>query len=211
MHKLAALLGLSPSDRYRQYTSQWDDYAAIGTGQEPEGAAHIAETFAALKDPVEQLRYMDLISYLVGDVLTKVDRATMAYGLEARAPLLDYRLVELSWQIPSHVHIGEGKGKHVLRAILEKHVPRAMIERPKSGFGVPIGDWLRGPLRDWAEALLAPAALDDLGLVNTTQLRAIWQAHLDGRINAQYGLWNVLMLQAWMQEQAKAQSLARAA
>jgi asparagine synthase (glutamine-hydrolysing) len=154
---------------------------------------------------------MDLISYLVGDVLTKVDRATMASGLEARAPLLDYRLVELSWQIPSNVHIGEGKGKRVLRAILEKHLPRAMFERPKSGFGVPIGDWLRGPLRGWAEELLAPAALDNMGLVDTAQLRGVWQAHLDGRVNAQYGLWNVLMLQAWLQEQAKTRSLAQAA
>jgi asparagine synthase (glutamine-hydrolysing) len=211
MHKLAALLGLSPQDRYRQYTSQWDDYADIGTGQEPEIAALVAETFASLTDPVEQLRYMDLISYLVGDVLTKVDRATMAYGLEARAPLLDYRLVDLSWQIPSAVHIGEGKGKRVLRAILEKHVPRAMFERPKSGFGVPIGDWLRGPLRGWAEELLSPTALHGLGLVDTAKLRAIWQAHLDGRVNAQYGLWNVLMLQAWLQERAKAPSLAQAA
>jgi asparagine synthase (glutamine-hydrolysing) len=211
MHKLAALLGLDPWDRYRQYTSQWDCYADIGIGREPDAAAHIAETFAKLADPVERLRYMDLISYLTGDVLTKVDRATMAYGLEARAPLLDYRLVELSWQIPSAVHISGGKGKQVLRTILEKHVPRAMFERPKSGFGVPIGDWLRGPLRDWAEDLLSPAALDALGLVDSKALRAIWQAHLDGRVNAQYGLWNVLMLQAWLRAQAGASSLAKAA
>jgi asparagine synthase (glutamine-hydrolysing) len=211
MHKLAALLGLDPWDRYRQYTSQWDCYADIGTGREPDAAAHITETFAKLTDPVERLRYMDLIGYLTGDVLTKVDRATMAYGLEARAPLLDYRLVELSWQIPSAVHVSGGKGKQVLRTILEKHVPRAMFERPKSGFGVPIGDWLRGPLRDWAEDLLSPAALDALGLVDSKALRSIWQAHLEGRVNAQYGLWNVLMLQAWLRAQAGASSLAKAA
>ena len=200
MHKLAALLGLDQWDRYRQYTSQWDNYADIGTGAEPEEAAHIRQTFQSLTDPVDRLRYMDLISYLPGDILTKVDRATMAYGLEARAPLLDYRLVELSWRIPSAVNISDGKGKQVLRSILEKHVPRALFERPKSGFGVPIGDWLRGPLRDWAEDLLSPAALNALGLVDTKQLRAIWAAHLAGKINAQYGLWNVLMLQAWLRE-----------
>ena len=211
MHKLAALLGLNPWDRYRQYTSQWDSYADIGTGQEPEEAAHIRETFQSLSDPVDRLRYMDLISYLPGDILTKVDRATMAYGLEARAPLLDYRLVELSWRIPSAVNISDGKGKQVLRAILEKHVPRAMFERPKSGFGVPIGDWLRGPLRDWAEDLLSSAALDALGLVDTEQLRAVWAAHLAGKINAQYGLWNVLMLQVWLREHARQAQMAKAA
>lgn len=200
MHKLAALLGLNPWNRYRQYTNQWDNYADIGTGAEPDEAAYIRQIFHSLTDPVDRLRYMDLISYLPGDILTKVDRATMAYGLEARAPLLDYRLVELSWRIPSAVNISDGKGKQVLRSILEKHVPRALFERPKSGFGVPIGDWLRGPLRDWAEDLLSPPALDALGLVDTKQLRAVWAAHLAGKINAQYGLWNVLMLQAWLRE-----------
>jgi asparagine synthase (glutamine-hydrolysing) len=154
---------------------------------------------------------MDLMTYLTGDVLTKVDRATMAWGLEARAPLLDYRLVETSWQIPSSVHISGGKGKQVLRSILEKHVPRALFERPKSGFGVPIGDWLRGPLRDWAEDLLSPTSLDSLGLVRTEKLRAIWAAHLSGQANAQYGLWNVLMLQAWLRAQAGAPAIAKAA
>lgn len=211
MHKLAALLGLNAWDRYRQYTSQWDDYAQIGSGAEPREDARIAATFEALDDPVERLRYMDLISYLPGDVLTKVDRATMAWGLEARAPLLDYRLVELSWQIPSSVHISGGKGKQVLRAILDKHVPRALIDRPKSGFGVPIGDWLRGPLRGWAEELLSPASLGALGLVHTAKLRALWQAHLSGQVNAQYGLWNVLMLQAWLREQQQAPAIAKAA
>lgn len=211
MHKLAALLGLNPWERYRQYTSQWDDYADIGSGMEPGDDPRVVAAFEALDDPVERLRYMDLISYLPGDVLTKVDRATMAWGLEARAPLLDYRLVDLSWQIPSPVHISGGKGKQVLREILAKHVPRAMFERPKSGFGVPIGDWLRGPLRDWAEDLLSPTALDSLGLVRTAKLRALWQAHLSGQVNAQYGLWNVLMLQAWLREQAGAPAIAKAA
>lgn len=211
MHKLAALLGLEPWQRYRQYTSQWDDYAEIGSGAEPGDDPRIAATFTALADPVEALRYMDLMTYLTGDVLTKVDRATMAWGLEARAPLLDYRLVEMSWQIPSSVHISGGKGKQVLRAILDKHVPRALIDRPKSGFGVPIGDWLRGPLRDWAEDLLSPASLDALGLVRTQKLRALWQAHLSGQVNAQYGLWNVLMLQAWLRAQQGAPAIAKAA
>jgi asparagine synthase (glutamine-hydrolysing) len=208
MHKLAALLGLNPWDRYRQYTSQWDRYDAIGTGVEPEEAALVYETFQSLSDPVERLRYMDIISYLPGDVLTKVDRATMAYGLEARAPLLDYRLVDLSWRIPSAVNVRDGKGKQVLRSILEKHVPRALFERPKSGFGVPIGDWLRGPLRDWAEDLLSPAALDAWGLVDTQAVRSIWSAHLSGKLNAQYGLWNILMLQAWLREHEPSKSAA---
>lgn len=211
MHKLSALLGLGPWERYRQYTSQWERFEDLGAGPEPEESALIRETFLAIKDPVARLRYMDLASYLPGDILTKVDRGTMAYGLEARAPLLDYRLVDLSWRIPSHVNISGGKGKEVLRSILEKYVPRAMFERPKSGFGVPIGDWLRGPLRDWAEDLLSPSSLRSLELVDVGVLRSIWDAHLAGKVNAQHGLWNVLMLQAWFREQQASPQMAKAA
>jgi asparagine synthase (glutamine-hydrolysing) len=121
----------------------------------------------------------------------------MACGLEARAPLLDYRLVELGFRIPTATHMAGGKTKAILRDLLARDVPRALFERPKSGFGIPISDWLRGPMRDWAEDLLAPQALEAGGLVNTAAVRGIWTDHLSGKTNAQYGLWTVLMLQSW--------------
>jgi asparagine synthase (glutamine-hydrolysing) len=197
LHKLAPLLALDPAARYRQVTSQWADVSRIATGSEPADDPELTRGLAMLDDPVEQLRYLDLLTYLSGDILTKVDRATMACGLEARAPLLDYRLVELGFRIPTATHMAGGKTKALLRDLLARDVPRAMFERPKSGFGIPISDWLRGPMRDWAEDLLAPQALEAGGLVNPAAVRGIWADHLSGKTNAQYGLWTVLMLQSW--------------
>ncbi|MDL2351270.1 MAG: asparagine synthase (glutamine-hydrolyzing) [Pseudomonadota bacterium] len=197
MHKLAPLLGLDPARRYRQVTSQWLDADAIRCDPEPDDPDEVAAGLALLDDPVEQLRLLDLLTYLPGDILTKVDRATMAHGLEARAPLLDYRLVELSFRLPPSTLMHGGRTKWILRTLLERDVPRALFERPKSGFGIPIGDWLRGPMRDWAEELLSVQALDECGLVKPAAVRAVWAAHLSGKVNAQYGLWTVLMLQSW--------------
>jgi asparagine synthase (glutamine-hydrolysing) len=199
LHKLGPLLALDPAARYRQVTSQWPDASLIAAHAEPAEDGEIAQGLAALDDPVEQLRYLDLMTYLPGDILTKVDRATMACGLEARAPLLDYRLVELGFRIPTAMHMAGGKPKAILRDLLARDVPRTLFERPKSGFGIPIGDWLRGDMRGWAEELLAPQALDAAGLVHTLAVRQIWADHLSGKANAQYGLWTVLMLQSWQQ------------
>lgn len=197
LHKLAPLLALDPASRYRQVTSQWPEVRQIATDPEPAYDPEIARGLAALDDQVEQLRFLDLMTYLPGDILTKVDRATMACGLEARAPLLDHRLVELSFRIPTATHMAGGKTKAILRDLLERDVPRALFERPKTGFGIPIGDWLRGPLRDWAEDLLSAQGLEEMGLVRPEAVRAAWAAHLSGTLNAQYGLWTVLMLQSW--------------
>jgi asparagine synthase (glutamine-hydrolysing) len=197
LHKLAPLLGLAPTERYRQVTSQWLDADAIRCDAEPDDPAEIAAGLAMLEDPVEQLRFLDLLTYLPGDILTKVDRATMACGLEARAPLLDYRLAELSFRLPSSTLMQGGRTKWILRSLLERDVPRGLFERPKSGFGIPIGDWLRGEMRDWAEDLLSVQALEECGLVRPEAVREAWTAHLSGKVNAQYGLWAVLMLQSW--------------
>ena len=197
MHKLAPLLGLDPARRYRQVTSQWLNADSIRCDPEPDDPDEVAAGLELLDDPVEQLRLLDLLTYLPGDILTKVDRATMAHGLEARAPLLDYRLVELSFRLPPSTLMHGGRTKWILRTLLERDVPRALFERPKSGFGIPIGDWLRGPMRDWAEELLSVQALDECGLVKPAAVRAVWAAHLSGKVNAQYGLWTVLMLQSW--------------
>ncbi|MBG0778301.1 MAG: asparagine synthase (glutamine-hydrolyzing) [Desulfovibrionaceae bacterium] len=143
---------------------------------------------------------MDQDTYLHDDILTKVDRASMAVSLEARVPILDHRVVELAWRVPMSLKIRGGLGKHILRELLYQHVPRDLVERPKQGFGIPLDSWLRGELRDWAEGLLAPGALEAHGLLRTEPVRRAWDEHLSGRRNLQYHLWGVLMLQAWLAE-----------
>jgi len=176
---------------------------ATGTAAAPSAGAGSPAWWrgeaAGLRLPTvaERIMFQDLVGYLPDDILVKVDRATMAVGLEARAPLLDHRLVEFMWQLPLAFRIRDGRGKWLLRRIVERHVPGALIDRPKTGFGLPIGDWLRGPLRDWAEPLLAPAALEAGGL-DAASISAAWQAHLAGGPGGQ-PLWPVLMLQAWRQ------------
>lgn len=202
MHKLAPLIGLDDWNSYLQITSQWRDVDQVRLNGEGNHAAPLKSQMLSMSDSVERLRFLDMASYLPGDILVKIDRATMANGLEARAPLLDRRLVELSWRIPTSIHLHDGSGKWILRSLLERHVPRSLFHRPKTGFGIPLDSWLRGPLREWADALLSRDALAANGHVDPDAVRAIWQSHLSGRSNAQYGLWNVLMLQAWINANA---------
>ena len=199
LHKLAPLMTLSEQDQYRRVVSHWNDSAELVVGYAARSSAIDAEPPAVLSDAVERMRYLDLATYLPGDILTKVDRATMAASLEARAPLLDHRLVEWSFRVPTAVHIQNGQGKWLLRRILEKRVPRELFERPKAGFGIPLGEWLRGPLRDWAEDLLSESHLDASG-IRAEPVRRLWQDHLSGVANGQYLLWPVLMLMAWLEE-----------
>jgi asparagine synthase (glutamine-hydrolysing) len=145
---------------------------------------------------------LDTLGYLPDDVLHKVDRAAMSVALETRVPLLDHHVVALAWRLPARLR-GPGRpGKWVLREVLARHVPRELFERPKAGFAVPIGRWLRGPLRGWAEGLLAADALARDGLLDVTRVRSIWAEHLAGGRDAQYELWPVLMFQAWSEQQA---------
>jgi asparagine synthase (glutamine-hydrolysing) len=200
--KLAGLMRESHSDFYRWLVSHWQEPAQVVPGAcEHRGVlwdAGLAEQFAG---PVEHMQYMDLVTYLPDDILTKVDRASMAVSLEARVPLLDHRVVELSWRLPQRMKVRDGLSKwalrQALRQILYRHVPRGLVERPKMGFGVPIDSWLRGPLRDWAEVLLGAKALEQDGFFAAAPIRERWQQHLSGRRNWQYLLWDVLMFQAW--------------
>jgi len=164
---------------------------------EPKGALWdetVAKDFPGL---IERMQFLDLVTYLPDDILTKVDRASMAVALEARVPLIDHRVIEFAWRIPRDKLIRDGITKWPLRQVLYRHVPRELIERPKMGFAVPLGDWLRGPLRDWAETLLDETRLRDAGMLDARLIRKTWDDHLSGRANHQYRLWNVLMFEAW--------------
>lgn len=201
LHKLAGVLKRDERESYLELTSQWSEPERIVLGAH-EPRWQIDETWlpALLPDAVERMQYLDAVSYLPGDILTKVDRASMAVSLEARTPILDHRVAELAWSMPLDLKIRNGEPKWVMRQVLYKHVPRALVDRPKSGFGIPVGAWLRGPLRDWAEDLLDEKRLREAGLFDPAPIRARWAEHSGGHRNWQHSLWNVLMFEAWRRE-----------
>jgi asparagine synthase (glutamine-hydrolysing) len=143
------------------------------------------------------MQYLDTLTYLPDDILAKVDRASMAVALEVRVPLLDHRVVELSWRLPQHLKLRGGRGKWLLRQIAYKYVPKRLLERPKMGFGVPIDQWLRGPLKEWAGDLLSSSAMNGAGLFDRSPIAKKWAEHQEGARNWQDFLWNVLMFEAW--------------
>jgi asparagine synthase (glutamine-hydrolysing) len=198
LHKLAGLIAGSPEDYYRTALSHWDNPGdVVKGGAEPRGLLWDEGVKALAPDPVERMQYLDTMTYLPDDILTKVDRASMAVSLEARVPLLDHRVVEFSWRLPPAMKAGGGTGKRILRRVLGRYVPRHLIERPKMGFAVPVDSWLRGPLKDWAENLLAEKRLTSEGIFNPAPIREKWRDHLSGARNWQYPLWTVLMFQSW--------------
>jgi len=200
MHKLANVLAVpSPEVMYRSLVSNWDPPTEILRSGREIGTLLTAEhQLPSAAGFVERMMYLDSRTYLPDDIMVKVDRASMAVSLESRAPFLDHRVVELAWRIPLVLKLRNGQGKWIMRQLLDRHVPRALMERPKVGFGVPIDAWLRGPLKSWAEALIDPALLARQGLLDSTVIWQRWQEHQSGRQNRQYPLWNLLMFQAWL-------------
>ena len=196
LKKFADILPNNADGIYLRLVSQCPDPAALvhGATEHP--------LFAGYRNPqgidalLERMQLIDTGTYLPDDILQKVDRASMAVSLEARPPLLDHRVVEFAWRLPRRLRIRDGQTKWLLRRVLDRYVPRSLVERPKMGFGVPLADWLRGPLRHWAEDLLDPSRLGG-GILDVAAARGLWIEHLSGRRSWSYAIWTLLMFEAW--------------
>jgi asparagine synthase (glutamine-hydrolysing) len=202
LQKLAEALSAKSSDHfYLKLVSHWDNPTALVLGASEPSTAVTNPSFGLdSAELAERMMFLDTITYLPDDILVKLDRASMAASLETRLPLLDHTLVEFAWSLPHRLKVRDQRGKWILRQILHKHVPQSLLERPKSGFAVPLDAWLRGPLRDWAEALLDESRLRTESYLDPAPIRRKWKEHLAGRRNWQYLIWDVLMFQAWLEE-----------
>ncbi|MEO8317451.1 MAG: asparagine synthase (glutamine-hydrolyzing) [Bradyrhizobium sp.] len=193
LEKLARVLNASDDrELYHQLMT-------LGRGSHSTGPELFnAEAIPDLPDTTARLIYSDTISYLVGDILVKLDRATMAASLEGRSPFLDHRLIEFAWRLPTSLRIHDGQGKWLLRQVLRRYLPAHLFERPKQGFNVPIGAWLRGPLRGWAQDLLDMRGIRNDCFLDSRRVQACWQEHLTGQCDQSRYLWSVLMIQSWL-------------
>jgi asparagine synthase (glutamine-hydrolysing) len=202
LHKGADVLhAKSLDDLYLALVSHWTTEGLVIGGHVPATCLHGNPLPLPGLDAVQRMMALDAMTYLPDDILVKVDRAAMGVSLEGRVPFLDHRVVEFAWRVPQEMKLRDGVGKWILRQVLYRNVPKELIERPKMGFGVPIDTWLRGPLKDWAEALLDEGRLRREGFFNPAPIRAKWAEHLSGKRNWQFHLWDVLMFQAWLEEQ----------
>jgi asparagine synthase (glutamine-hydrolysing) len=199
VEKVASILDRpSAVDAYGRLVSHWDHPERVVHGShERPTLTHDRSRWPRLGSLAEQMMVVDALTYLPDDVLVKVDRASMAVSLETRVPILDPEVIAFACRLPLELKVRDGSGKWALRQLLLRRHPASLVERPKTGFGVPIDTWLRGPLRPWAEELLAPAALAEGGLLDPTPIRRVWSDHLAGRRDGSYELWDVLMLQGW--------------
>lgn len=198
MQKALRIAGSARSfdDVYNSFLDEWSFEASPVLGADGVGSGFDLDVAAGAPETVRMM-YCDAVSYLPDDILCKVDRASMAVSLESRVPFLDHRVAELAARIPVSMKVRGGKGKHILRELLYREAPRALFERPKAGFAVPVGDWIKGALRPWAEDLLDPRRMAQEGYFDTARVQRRWQEHLSGRRDATPALWAVLMFQAW--------------
>lgn len=203
VHKGAGLLASRSIDAlYRSLLSHWHDSASVViSGYElPTVLTSNTHSLGGL-DSIQRMMTLDMLTYLPDDILVKVDRAAMGVSLETRVPFLDHRVVEFALRLPQSMKLRDGQSKWALRQVLYRHVPKTLIDRPKMGFGVPIGDWLRGELRDWAASLLDESRLRNEGFFKPALIRCKWNEHLSGKRDWQYHLWDVLMFQSWLEHQ----------
>jgi len=198
LHKLARLLKLEEEELYHELISHWSDTELLVLGSKEPHTKYIKNN-SALTD-AEKMQYIDTLTYLPDDILTKVDRASMSVSLEVRVPLLDHRVLEFAWGMNENMKIRNKSGKWILKEILKKHIPPELTNRPKMGFGIPIDSWLRGPLRTWAEDLLNYNSIREQGYLNADMVKHKWEEHISGKRNWQYHLWDVLMFQSWLNE-----------
>ena len=204
VHKLGTRLGSiqDMDELYWSLVSEWDPASVVkGVDQISSSPWERNNALPAGLNPVERMMFRDAVTYLPDDILCKVDRAAMACSLETRVPFLDHQVVELAWRLPLHMKIRGNTGKWALRQVLYKYVPKELIERPKAGFAIPIGQWLRGPLRDWAESLLGETRLRQEGYFHPEPIRQAWAEHLSGRRDHTPKIWTILMFQAWLEQQ----------
>ncbi len=192
------------AELYTRLHTHWKEpQLLVIDGRLPDTEFYRPERWPSRGSLVEQLTYVDAISYLPDDILVKLDRASMGVGLEARTPLLDHRIVEFTWHLPAHVKFSTDYPKSLLKRVLTRYVPSSMLDRPKRGFGVPLEKWLRGPLRAWAEALLDENRLRNEGFFRPGPIRRLWQEHLEEKRSWHYYLWDILMFQAWLERQQR--------
>jgi asparagine synthase (glutamine-hydrolysing) len=196
--KAKRLPARDPVDLFARVSAYCETPGELVLGAKPVPTAFTEyQAQARLAEDLQSMMYLDFVGFMVDDILVKVDRASMAVSLEVRSPILDHRVVEFAWSLPIGLRIGPGGGKYVLRKVLERYVPRALTERPKQGFNVPVREWLRGPLHDWAEALLEPRRLEEQGLLDAAAVRRMWQQHRSGWGDRKNVVWSILMFQAW--------------
>jgi asparagine synthase (glutamine-hydrolysing) len=196
-----AIAAGTPELMYRSFVSHWKHpEKVVRGGREPLTMTMDEHRKLPFQDFTHVMMALDLTTYLPDDILTKVDRASMGVALETRVPILDHRVVEFAWSLPLEMKVKNRQGKRILRELLYKYVPKTMIERPKTGFAVPLDTWLRGPLRDWAESLLDKKKIKEQGLLNPELIHGRWREHLSGKQNRQHEIWDVLMFQEWKKQ-----------
>jgi asparagine synthase (glutamine-hydrolysing) len=200
MEKLAQVLSAQDSfSRYQVIVSDWESSnSAVRAGAAPASMLNQRCVGAEFRDFCVQMMFLDAVSYLPDDILVKLDRAAMAVSLEGRVPFLDHRVVEFAARLPLSMKLRNSGGKWILRRLLDQYVPQELIDRPKKGFTLPVAEWLRGSLREWAEELLGESRLRHDGYFHPKIVRKIWEDHLSGQRDLRHHVWALLMFQAWL-------------